>query len=120
NPLEHALLVLIKTGYSAVPVLNSSYKLFGTIGKTAILNQTLRLERIDTEKLSDMRVEEVMTTDIPILSKEDSFKESLNVEINYPFICVADESGYFDGILTRRAILKNVRKDLYSRSKKTY
>src|SRR5690625_5523389 len=37
NPLEHALLVLIKSGYSAVPVLDTSFKLVGTIGKTAIL-----------------------------------------------------------------------------------
>src|SRR5690625_6646089 len=30
NPLEHALLVLVKSGYAAVPVLDSSYKLVGT------------------------------------------------------------------------------------------
>src|SRR5690625_1524590 len=63
NPLEHALLVLVKSGYSAVPVLDSSYKLVGTIGKTVILNQILGLERFEMERLSDMRVEEIMERD---------------------------------------------------------
>lgn len=44
NPLEHALLILVKSGYSAVPVLDSSFKLVGTIGKTRILNSVLGLE----------------------------------------------------------------------------
>lgn len=115
NPLEHALLVLVKSGYSAVPVLDSSYKLLGTVGKTVILNQILGLERFETEKLSDIRVEEIMKTDIPILSKKNTFLEGLNKVINSPFVCVADDEGYFDGILTRRAILKHLRRDLYSR-----
>src|SRR5690625_4046318 len=69
NPLEHALLVLIKSGYSAVPVLDTSFKLVGTIGKTAILNQILGLERIEVEKLSEIQVHEVMKDDITILTK---------------------------------------------------
>lgn len=115
NPLEHALLVLVKSGYAAVPVLDSTYKLVGTIGKTVILNQTLGLERFETEILSEMRVEELMQTDRPVVSKTSSFKEGLNAVINYPFVCVADDEGYFDGILTRRAILKHLRRDLFSR-----
>ncbi|MBU5468411.1 CBS domain-containing protein [Virgibacillus sp. MSJ-26] len=115
NPLEHALLVLVKSGYSAVPVLDTSYKLVGTIGKTVILNQTLGLERFETEKLSDIKVKEIMKTDIPVLLKTNTFLEGLNKVINSPFVCVADKEGYFDGILTRRAILKHLRRDLSSR-----
>ncbi|PAV29850.1 hypothetical protein CIL05_08190 [Virgibacillus profundi] len=114
NPLEHALLVLIKSGYSAVPVLDSSYKLVGTIGKTVILNQVLGLERIEIEKLSDMQVHEVMNKEIPFLSEGDTLMYALNAVINHPFVCVADENGYFDGILTRRAILKQFKRDIYT------
>ncbi|MUK90231.1 CBS domain-containing protein [Ornithinibacillus sp. L9] len=114
NPLEHALLVLVKSGYSAVPVLDSSYKLVGTIGKTIILNQILGLERFEMERLSEMQVKEIMHTDIPRLSRKDSFMDGLNAVINYPFVCVEDEEGFFDGILTRRAILKHIRKDVYT------
>lgn len=114
NPLEHALLVLVKSRYSAVPVLDASYKLVGTIGKTVILNQILGLERFEFEKLSSMQVHEVMHTDIPRLAKNETFLNGLKAIIDYPFVCVADEEGYFDGILTRRAILKQVNRDIYT------
>lgn len=114
NPLEHALLVLVKSGYSAVPVLDQNYKLVGTIGKTVILNQLLGLERFEVEKLGDMRVHEVMKDDIQPLTKENNFLDGLKALINQTFVCVADKDGYFDGILTRRAILKHLQRDLYT------
>ncbi|GGA87861.1 cyclic-di-AMP-binding protein CbpB [Ornithinibacillus halotolerans] len=114
NPLEHALLVLVKSGYSAVPVLDSTYKLKGTIGKTRILNEILGLERFEIDLLSDLRVQDVMITDIPRLLKEDTLIDGLKASIDYPFVCVVDKEGYFDGILTRRAILKEFRKDFFS------
>lgn len=114
NTLEHALLVLVKSGYSAVPVLDTSYKLVGTIGKTVILNHILGLERIEVEKLSDMTVREVMKTDIPYLKKEDTLTEGLKAVINAPFVCIADQDRYFDGILTRRALLKQLQGILYT------
>jgi predicted transcriptional regulator len=114
NPLEHALLVLVKSGYSAVPVLDSTYKLMGTIGKTKILNEILGLERFEIDRLSELQVQDVLATDIPRLFKEDTVLDGLKSLIDYPFVCVVDEQGYFDGILTRRAILKEIRKDIYS------
>ena len=114
NPLEHALLVLVKSGYSAVPVLDSTYKLEGTVGKTKILNEILGIERFEIDRLSELVVKDVMVTDIPRLLKEDTLVDGLKALINYPFVCVVDEEGYFDGILTRRAILKEIRKDIYS------
>lgn len=114
NPLEHALLVLVKSGYSAVPVLDASSKLVGTIGKTVILNEILGLERFEVEKLSHMTVQEVMKVDIPHLTKGDTFTNGLKAVINSPFVCVVDDEGYFDGILTRRAILKELRRYIYS------
>ncbi|GIO25999.1 cyclic-di-AMP-binding protein CbpB [Ornithinibacillus bavariensis] len=114
NPLEHALLVLVKSGYSAVPVLDSTYRLQGTIGKTRILNEILGLEQFEIERLSTLQVQEVMVTDIPRLLKEDTILDGLKALIDYPFVCIVDEEGYFDGILTRRALLKELRKDIYS------
>src|SRR5690625_2865478 len=90
NPLEHALLVLVKSGYSAVPVLDSSSKLVGTIGKTVILNEILGLERFEVEKLSELTVKDVIKKDIPLLTKDDSFTEALKKVINIPFVCVVD------------------------------
>ncbi len=53
-----------------------------------------------------MKVEQVMKKDIPVLKLEDSFAKALEMTINHPFICAVNEDGYFEGILTRRAILK--------------
>ncbi|MFS0751999.1 cyclic-di-AMP-binding protein CbpB [Oceanobacillus sp. 1P07AA] len=113
NPLEHALLVLVKSGYAAVPVLDSSYKFVGIIGKTVILNETLGLEKFEMERLAEMKVEEVMNTDVPTLTRDHTILDGLNAVINHAFICIVDSEGYFDGILTRRAILKQVKKNIY-------
>lgn len=118
NPLEHALLVLVKSGYSAVPVLDMSFKLTGMIGKTVILNHVLGLERFEMERLSDIQVQEVMDTDIPSLTKEVKFMDALKAVIDYSFVCVADKDGVFDGILTRRAILKRINRDFYENRNK--
>lgn len=114
NPLEHALLVLVKTGYSAVPVLDPSYKLAGMIGKTLILNHILGLERFEMERLSEIKVQEIMKTDIPNLSQNDTFMDGLKAVIDHPFVCVTDQEGFFDGILTRRAILKKLNQEYYA------
>ncbi len=106
NPLEHALLVLVKSGYSAIPVLDKTNKFQGIISKTMILNKIFGLERIEFEKLSEYRVDESMKTDIPIVKPEDSFLTVMKLSINEPFLCVVDEDGYFKGLLPRSALLK--------------
>lgn len=113
NPLEHALLVLIKSGYSAVPVLDESYKLVGLISKTIILDQILGLDRYEVEKLSEMKVHEIMDDNVIQIEKDASFIDGLKSVIDTPFSCVIDKDGYFDGILTRRAILKIIKRDYY-------
>jgi len=113
NPLEHALLILLKSGYSAVPVLDSKYRLKGTIGKGSILNETLGIERFEMENLSTIKVESIMDTNIPRLRKSANFFECLTILINHSFICIVDENGFFDGIVTRRAILKQLNQYFY-------
>ena len=110
NGLEHALLVLVKSGYSAIPVLDPMYKLHGLISTAMILDGILGLERIEFERLEEMKVEQVMKQDIPVLKLEDSFAKALEMTIDHPFICAVNEDGYFEGILTRRAILKLLNK----------
>ncbi|ABS22919.1 cyclic-di-AMP-binding protein CbpB [Bacillus cytotoxicus] len=110
NSLEHALLVLVKSGYSAIPVLDPMYKLHGLISTAMILDGILGLERIEFEKLENMKVEEVMKRDIPFLKLDDSFTKALGMTIDHPFICVVNDEEYFEGILTRRAILKLLNK----------
>lgn len=50
NPVEHALLVLVESGYSSVPVLDREFRYLGTIGKTPILKSVIGIERFEMEK----------------------------------------------------------------------
>ncbi|KHE68155.1 cyclic-di-AMP-binding protein CbpB [Halobacillus sp. BBL2006] len=110
NPLEHALLVLVKSGYSAVPVLDPTYKFQGVISKTKILEETLGIEDFELNRLSDIQVNEIMDTDVPCLNLDDNMIDALHKLIDFPFVCVTNEDGEFDGIVTRRTILKQFSK----------
>lgn len=105
NSLEHALLVLIKSGYSAIPVLDMDYRIHGLISKTLILESILGVERIEYEKLDKHKVEDAMNSKIPRIKQTDHFLRALELSINNPFICVEDDNGLFVGILTRKSIL---------------
>ncbi|WP_099363164.1 cyclic-di-AMP-binding protein CbpB [Fredinandcohnia onubensis] len=112
NSLEHALLVLTKTGYTAVPVLDPKYKLHGLISSTHILDSILGLERIEFERLEKMKVEEVMNREIPRLNLNDNVIKGLQLVIDQSFVCVENDDLVFEGIFTRRAILKQFNKQL--------
>ncbi|GGJ74775.1 putative transcriptional regulator [Anoxybacillus voinovskiensis] len=112
NFLDHALLVLTRTGYSAVPVLDISYKLHGLISMTAIMDAILGLERIEFERLETMKVEQVMNKDIPRLMVTDHVMKGIELVVNHPFVCVENEDGYFEGIFTRREVLKRLNRQL--------
>ncbi|WP_409294539.1 cyclic-di-AMP-binding protein CbpB [Peribacillus sp. SCS-26] len=115
NNLEHALLVLTKTGYTAIPVLDPQYKLQGLLATPAILDSILGLQRIEFEQLEQKRVAEVMSCDIPRLKITDKIKKGLALLIDHPFVCVENEEGFFEGILTRRALLKKLNQDLHTK-----
>ncbi|WP_257962382.1 cyclic-di-AMP-binding protein CbpB [Bacillus sp. UMB0893] len=115
NNLEHALLVLTKTGYTAVPVLDPYYKLHGLLGTNMMMDAILGLQRIEFEKLEHMKVEEAMNSDIPSLYINDPLSKGLDLVIDHSFVCVVDHEGIFEGILTRRAILKKLKKQMTSK-----
>src|SRR3982750_1629835 len=79
NNLEHALLVLTKSGYTAIPVLDPHYKLHGLISTPIIMDSILGLERIEFEKLENKRVEEVMKGSIPRVRISASIGECIDL-----------------------------------------
>lgn len=118
NNLEHALLVLTKSGYTAIPVLDPYYKLHGLISTPIIMDSILGLERIEFEKLEEKRVEEVMNKKIPRLNINSSMQDSLALLIDNPFICVENDEGFFEGIFTRRTVLNQLNKHVRKLNKK--
>ncbi|MCM3768674.1 cyclic-di-AMP-binding protein CbpB [Neobacillus niacini] len=108
NNLEHALLVLTKSGYTAIPVLDPLYKLHGLISTPIIMDSILGLERIEFEMLEQKRVEEVMKKSIPRVKLSASFPDCLELLVNHPFLCIETEDGFFAGILPRSSILNQL------------
>lgn len=112
NSLEHALLVLVKSGYSAIPVLDRQGLVRGTISKTLILDSILGLERIEFEQLGEGKVQDAMNRDVTRIRVDEGFLRALELLINSPFLCVEDEAGQFLGILTRSAVLSRVHRQM--------
>lgn len=117
NSLEHALLVLTKSGYTAIPVLDPHYKLHGLISTPIIMDSILGLERIEFEQLEKKRVEEVMNISVPRVKITASIKTCLRLLVNHPFLCVDTEDGYFEGILPRSTLLMQLNLDVNKMNK---
>lgn len=116
NNAEHALLVLTKTGYSSIPVLDVKYRLKGLLSIKMITEAILGLERIEYERLADIKVNEVMDHQVTYLKVTDTFQRALDLVINHAFLCVVDAEGTFVGIMTRRVILKQLKKYIYQQN----
>jgi predicted transcriptional regulator len=117
NNLEHALLVLTKSGYTAIPVLDPHYKLHGLISTPIIMDSILGLERIEFEQLEKKRVEEVMNISVPRVKITASIKTCLRLLVDHPFLCVDTEDGYFEGILPRSTVLMQLNLDVNKMNK---
>ncbi len=114
NNAEHALLVLTKTGYSSVPVLDSQDRLKGLLSIRTVTDSILGLAHIEYERLPDLKVDEIMRKDITTIRINERFQKGLDLVIDNPFVCVVEEDGTFAGILTRRVILKQFKKYIYN------
>lgn len=113
NSAEHALLVLTKTGYSAIPVLDMKYRFKGLINTQRITESILGMEHIEYEKLPEIKVQDIMQTDMPLISINERFQKALDLLIDQNFLCVINDEGMFMGILTRRVVLKQLKKQIY-------
>jgi predicted transcriptional regulator len=110
NNLEHALLVLTKSGYTAIPVLDTHYRLHGLISTPIIMDSILGLERIEFELLEQKRVEEIMNKNVPRVKITAPLLTCLDLLVNHPFLCIETEDGFFDGILPRSTVLSQLNK----------
>ncbi|UCZ55274.1 CBS domain-containing protein [Bacillus shivajii] len=118
NSLEHALLVLVKSGYTAIPVLDTAFKLKGLISKAEILDTILGIEKIEPERLNDTKVKDVMSTSLACINDFSPFEKALSYSINHPFVCVEDDFGSFIGIITRSKLLAYLNGYLHEQRKK--
>ena len=108
HPLNHALLVLTKVNYTKIPVLNRQDEIVGLIGLSEIVNAMFDLTEIDPTNLENLTVADVMDTRVKTITRPYDIEYILHSLVDHPFIIVVDEQNKFEGILTRKEILKAV------------
>ena len=118
NPLEHALLVLSKVGYSKIPVLDKGDRFIGLLSLNDVDNKMMDLNGIDTKNLSKYTVADVMNTEIDVVKENCELEDIMHLLVDAAFIPVLDDDGVFKGIVTRREILKAVNHTFHELDKK--
>ncbi len=107
-PLYHAFLILTKVKYAKIPVLNHKQQVVGLLSLSMITEKMLTDSDISIEPLSYMKVSEVMQTKFTTINFVNTTMEAqLHLLINNPFIPVVNDSGVFQGLLTRREWIKS-------------
>lgn len=110
HTLNHGLLVLSQVKYAMIPVLSPKSQLVGLISMPLIINAAVTLNSIDIEQLDQLKIADVMRTDLTMITLETPFEFILRELIDHNFVCVvdSDRGNEFIGLITRREILKRL------------
>lgn len=108
NNLLHATLILSRLGHSEVPVLNKDMEATGVIGMPMILAGITNDAHYDWDKLGELKVKDVMKTDIGKVVVDCPLEDILHELVSHRFLAVADKDGKFTGIITRKEIFTRV------------
>lgn len=106
--LDHAMLVLSQVKFTSIPVLDNESRIRGLISMPMIMKAIIGLNSIRFDEMEKIKVEEVMDKNVPIIHDPDDLELILNKMMNHSYVCVTDEYGYFQGIITRKEILSRV------------
>lgn len=108
HTLNHGLLVLSQVKYSMIPVLSPKSQLVGLISMPLIINAAVTLDSIDIEQLDQLKIADVMRTDVTLINLDTPFEFIFRELIDHNFVCVIDpeRDNKFLGLITRREILK--------------
>lgn len=108
NSLTHALLVLTKIRYSRIPVLDHESKLVGELSMPMITEQMLTLDDIDLQRLEGITIGDVMATDVATITAPYDLEDVLHLLVDHPFLPVVADDQTFEGIITRREMMKSL------------
>ncbi|MEE6635564.1 cyclic-di-AMP-binding protein CbpB [Limosilactobacillus pontis] len=108
NSLDHAFLVLTKDRYAKIVVVDNDNRYRGLISLAMITDLLLDTHRIAINRLQKLVVGDVMQTDAPTITDPFDVEENLHLLIDQSFLTVVDGTQHFQGIVTRRELLKAV------------
>lgn len=108
HSIDHAILVLTQARYSKIVVLDREGKIAGLLALSDIVNKMFDLTGIDPSNLEGLKVKDLMSTDVPVITDPFDVEVILNKLVDQAFLVVVDEYNVFTGIVTRREVLKSV------------
>ena len=114
NTLDHALLLMTTNKYSVVPVIDEKSKIKGLISMPIIIEAIMDIEDVRFDKLGDIKVEEIMDTDFPVVTMDFELEDILRMLVHTAFISVVDDEGVLIGIITRQEILTGTNRIVHN------
>jgi CBS domain-containing protein len=110
--LERAMLKLIRSGYTSVPVINSNNQVEGLISKTLILDFMSENQHIKYNDLPHFTVHEAMNKNYMGIWENTPLSFALELMISRSYVPIIDTKNTFIGILTRQSVLQQILKYL--------
>ena len=113
---DHATLLLSQMTYTRVPVVTDEKEFVGTIGLGDILAYQME-QGLSQESMADTDIVHMTKKDVAVVEPDYSLTDVLHKLVDESFLPVVDEEGIFQGIITRKSILKAVNALLHDFSK---
>ena len=104
---DHATLLLSQMTYSRVPVVTDKRKFVGTIGLRDILAYQME-NGLSQEVMADTDIVHMTKKNVAVVEPDYQLTDVLHKLVDESFLPVVDEDGIFQGIITRKSILKAV------------
>ena len=113
---DHAILLLSQMTYSRVPVVTDKRKFVGTIGLRDILAYQMEND-LSQEAMADTDIVHMTKKNVAVVEPDYRLTDVLHKLVDESFLPVVDKDGVFQGIITRKSILKAVNALLHDFSK---
>ena len=113
---DHATLLLSQMTYTRVPVVTDEKEFVGTIGLRDILAYQME-QGLSQEVMADTDIVHMTKKDVAVVSPDYTLTDVLHKLVDESFLTVVDKDGIFQGIITRKSILKAVNALLHDFSK---
>ena len=113
---DHAILLLSQMTYTRVPVVTDEKEFVGTIGLRDILAYQME-QGLSQEAMADTDIVHMTKKDVAVVSPDYTLTDVLHKLVDESFLPVVDKNGIFQGIITRKSILKAVNALLHDFSK---
>ena len=113
---DHAILLLSQMTYTRVPVVTAEQTFVGTIGLRDIFAYQME-QGLSQDVMADMDIVHMTKKDVAVVNPDYTLTDVLHKLVDESFLPVVSKDGIFQGIITRKSILKAVNALLHDFSK---